>query len=306
MSMDGACLPLDERLERGELVVFERCPFPLPAGEDLEFLLACELDGVSKSITLFPDTGLMGGHCPAPPAGEARLKQLLGDFSREATSWLAGVLPRYHAAMRFGPLRFRVAEERGRIIDPRLTGRLLHVDANSDMPASGDSFLRIFVNINPERDREWLTSLPLAALLDQWGDSVRVAGEGRASLRTRLHRRFGRALGWAQPADTSYDELMMRLHFYGKTDPYLQERAPRTRWVFPPGSAWVVFSDLVSHAVVGGQYAIDQTYLVPARAFRRPGRSTKAVIERFWAGRRAPAAGGARPAHHAGRVGQAS
>ena len=87
--------------------------------------------------------------------------------------------------MRFGPLRFRVAEERGRIIDPRLTGRLLHVDANSDMPAFGDSFLRIFVNINPERDREWLTSLPLAALLDQWGDSVRVAGEGRASAAQR-------------------------------------------------------------------------------------------------------------------------
>lgn len=305
MSMDGACLPLDERLERGELVVFERCPFPLPAGEDLEFLLACELDGVSKSITLFPDTGLMGGHLPAPPAVEARLKQLLGDFSRVATSWLAGALPRYHAAMRIGPMRFRVAEERGRVIDPRLTGRLLHVDANSDMPALGDSFLRIFVNINPERDREWLTSLPLAALLDQWGDSVRVAGEGRAPVLRRVRMGIGRALGRVQPPDTSYDELMMRLHFYGKTDPYLQMCAPQTHWIFPPGSAWVVFSDLVSHAVVGGQYAIDQTYLVPARAFRRPGRSTKAVIERFWAGRRSAAAGVARQTDHAGGVGTA-
>jgi hypothetical protein len=79
----------------------------------------------------------------------------------------------------------------------------------------------------------------------------------------------------------------MRLHFFGKTDAYLQQHAERKKWVFPPGSAWLVFSDLVSHAVVSGRYAIDQTYLTPAWAFRRRERSTKEIIERFWAGRTA-------------------
>ena len=30
---------IEERLERGEVVYFESCPFPLPQGEDRAFLL---------------------------------------------------------------------------------------------------------------------------------------------------------------------------------------------------------------------------------------------------------------------------
>jgi len=279
--------PLDQQLERGELVFFEKCPFPLPTGSDLEFLLARQLDGHSKSITLFPATGLMGGQQPGTAEDTARLKAVLEDFSREATAWLARALPRYHRAARLGPLRFRLVEEKGRAIDPRISGALLHVDANSDQAAHGGSFLRIFVNINPTENREWLTSESLGPLLDQWGDQVREPGESRPDWRTRLRLRFAGRFGITLPPTSTYDQLMMRLHFFGKTDPYLQEDAPRTHWVFPPGSAWVVFSDLVSHAVVGGQFAIDQTFLVPPHAFREPERSTRAVVERFWAGERA-------------------
>lgn len=287
MNADRAAEPLDQRLERGELVYFERCPFPLPTGSDLEFLLSRQLDGHAKSITLFPATGLMGGQQPGTAEETARLKSVLGDFSREASAWLARALPRYHRAARLGPLRFRLVEERGRTIDPRISGALLHVDANSDQAAYGGSFLRIFVNINPTEQREWITSESLGPLLDQWGDEVREPGEIRPDWRTRLRLRFGGRFGVTLPETSTYDQLMMRLHFFGKTDRYLQERAPITRWIFPPGSAWVVFSDLVSHAVVGGQYAIDQTYLVPPHAFREPQRSTRAVIERYWARQRA-------------------
>lgn len=279
--------PLDRRLERGELVYFERCPFPLPQGADLDELLSWTLDGHSKSITLFPDTRVMGGQRASSEAERARLERLLAEFHRQATAWVAQVLPRYHAAMRPGPLRFRVAEERGRDFDPRLSGRVLHVDANSDMPALGESFLRVFVNLNPTESREWLTADSLGPLLDQWGDRVRDPGEHRPGLRERLAYRYRRATGKPLPADSPYDRLMMRLHFFGKTDPYLQQEARSRRWVFAPGSAWVVFSDLVSHAVVGGRYAIDQTYLVPDWAFRDRARSTRAIIDRYWSGRRA-------------------
>jgi hypothetical protein len=278
-------LALDERLERGELVFFPRCPFPLPEGDDLRFLLGRELDGHSKTVTLFPETGVMGGHRPTAPEEDARLRGLLGEFCQEATAWVGKALPRYRASMRYGPLRYRIAEEKGRSFDARISGWALHVDANSDQPARGDSFLRVFVNLNPEKERIWRTSVGLAALLDEWSDRVREPGEGPPSWLGRLRLRYGRALGVEPPPDVAYDRLMMRLHFFGKEDPYLQERAPSTRWVFPPGSAWVVFSDLVSHAVVSGEHAIDQTFLVPSWAFRDPGRSTRAVIDRYWSGR---------------------
>jgi hypothetical protein len=278
---------IDQRLERGELVLFERCPFPLPEGEDLRYLQSWTLDGHAKAISLFPDSGVMGGQRASSEEDRARLKGLLGEFSREATRWLARTLPRYARAWRFGPLRFRVAEERGREFDPKLSGAFLHVDANSDMPAHGDSFLRLFVNLNPDESREWRTSSSLGALLDVWGDRVRDPREARPPLAERLRLRHGRSLGLELPKTSPYDELMMRLHFFGKTDEYLQHEAPKTHWVFPPRSAWLVYSDLVSHAVVGGRFAIDQTYLVPSWAFRDPERSTRAVIDRYWSGRRA-------------------
>ncbi len=262
---------LEERLERGELVVFERCPFALPAGDDLSFLLAQTVEG-AKSISYYPYEDRTQGHRVVNPEDEARLRRLLRKFHQAATAWLQGALPRYHAAARFGPLRFRTEEEEGRDCDPRYSGSVLHVDMSSDAPAHGESFLRIFVNVNPSRSREWITSEALPALLDHWGDRVRVAGERRPGLADRLKMRFGASLGLSSP----------RLHYFGKTDDFLQNRAPRQHWVFPPGSMWMVFSDIVSHAVVRGQYAIDQTYLIPAHAFRHRACSTQAIIDRFW------------------------
>jgi hypothetical protein len=77
-TMNATVEPLDRQLERGELVFFERCPFALPTGPDLEFLLTRQLDGHSKSITLFPATGLMGGQLPGAAEDSARLKRVLG------------------------------------------------------------------------------------------------------------------------------------------------------------------------------------------------------------------------------------
>lgn len=277
-----AALPLDERLERGELVVFERCPFALPEGRDLQFLLSRNVT-VAKNISFYPDTSRIDGHPATQPDEDTRLAGLLREFHQNATNWLARVLPRYHAAARIGPLRFRTEEEEDRPgVELRLSGSALHVDMSSDAPAHGESFLRIFTNINPVKSREWITSDPLSVLLDRWDDQVRAPGEKRPKFTERFKLRFGRALGLEPLKDSPYHQLMSRLHFFGKTDTYLQQQAPKQHWIFPPGSAWLVFSDLASHAVVRGQYAIDQTYLIPAHAFRNRARSTAAVIERFW------------------------
>ena len=78
---------------------------------------------------------------------------------------------------------------------------------------------------------------------------------------------------------TPYDEFMMQLHNTMKEDANFQETTPKHRWEFPPNSSWMVFTDCVSHAVLSGQYALEQTLLIPQKALVEPQRSPLAVLE---------------------------
>jgi hypothetical protein len=46
----------------------------------------------------------------------------------------------------------------------------------------------------------------------------------------------------------------------------LRAFASQQQLVFPPGSTWLVYTDGVPHAVISGQYALEQTYIVPLEA----------------------------------------
>jgi hypothetical protein len=52
-----------------------------------------------------------------------------------------------------------------------------------------------------------------------------------------------------------------------KEDTSFQENTPNQYWEFAPNSSWLVFTDCVSHAVLSGQYALKQTFLIPQDAW---------------------------------------
>ena len=64
-----------------------------------------------------------------------------------------------------------------------------------------------------------------------------------------------------------------------KEDAAFQESCPKQRWEFPPHSTWIVFTDYVSHAVLEGQYALEQTFIVSQKAMVRPEKSPLAILE---------------------------
>jgi hypothetical protein len=284
--IDGTTLNSEEirsKLEIGELIFFKKCPFPLPSSDDLDFLLAQKVYE-AKSVSYFADSDLVHGYRGNTIEDQVRIRNVLSQFSSRATSWLAQTLPNYYSQMRFGPLRFRIEEEKGRKnVEPQYSGSVLHLDMNGDSPTHGESFLRIFVNINPAKSRYWVTSDSLGQLLDKWGDDIRIPNERMQGFFDDIRLFMNRLLRRKAPADSAYHRIMSRIHYYGKTNDYLQNKAPQHLWVFPPGSAWLVFSDITSHAVKEGQFAIDQTYFVPSTAFKNPRRSTKSMIKRFWA-----------------------
>jgi hypothetical protein len=46
-------------------------------------------------------------------------------------------------------------------------------------------------------------------------------------------------------------------------------------------SSWLVFTDMVSHAVLAGQYALEQTFIVSRKALLCPDQAPVNILERL-------------------------
>jgi hypothetical protein len=79
---------------------------------------------------------------------------------------------------------------------------------------------------------------------------------------------------------TAYDQFMLRFNHLLKVSEEFQDRSPRRFWTFPSGTAWLLFSDGLSHAVLRGQFALEHSFFVhpstlvlpeesPAQIFRQ-------------------------------------
>ena len=157
----------EERLERGDVIFYPVCPFPVPGGEDRAFLLRQALASrAHKNISHDPDTGRTTGFRRDSAAQAERLGALLAAFSREVTAWLADTLPRYAESWRLDRVSYRPEEEATRKLRPKARNDLLHVDAFPTRPTNGWRILRCFVNVNPSEPRVWMTSDPFARLLE--------------------------------------------------------------------------------------------------------------------------------------------
>jgi len=73
----------------------------------------------------------------------------------------------------------------------------------------------------------------------------------------------------------------MRFHNFLKENASFQAGCVKHPWKFPSGSSWMVYTDTVPHAVLAGQYALEQTFLVKPEALVAPEHSPLKVLERI-------------------------
>jgi len=277
-SADG--IEVCRELEAGNIVYFPRTPFSFPE-EDLQFLLASKQTGAAyhKNIAYRPAEDRITGLDKSAGADAQRLQAIMRGYSQRAERFLAELVPAYEGRWKLDFASYRPLEERGRPARLRARNDLPHVDAFPTRPTGGDRILRLFTNINPQQNRVWITSQTFDVLAPHFAKALGVPRARSKKLFSRAARALSAALRLPGARRSPYDDFMHRCHNAMKEDAKFQANCPKQRWEFPPNSTWMVFTDFVSHAVLEGQCALEQTFIVSRRAMVRPEKSPVAVLE---------------------------
>lgn len=256
-------------LERGAVLFFPALPFVLSEAEKA-FLDASVSDGRAKNISLDHKTGKMqASSLTGEKAGQ--LAAMIERFGSQANQLVHDLLP--YTEVERARTSFRPVQVKGRHYSRISDDRLLHVDAFPSRPMRGRRILRFFANVAPLSERNWLVGEPFEDFARAFLPKIGPHFPGKSWLYEKLGVTRGRR--------SLYDELMLSLHDAGKLDRDFQAHSPHQAVAFPPGCSWLVFTDQVLHAALGGEFALEQTFHLDVSEMAEPERAPVKVLERL-------------------------
>ncbi|MGZ4822157.1 MAG: Kdo hydroxylase family protein [Terriglobales bacterium] len=265
-----------EVLESNQILFFRQPPFVV---EGCDFLTSqrSQDSAVHKNVSYRPASTAMRGFSGDPKTA-AEMRRILALYSARAVECVQKLLMPYAAKMRLDYASFRGLEEEGRNLPLHKRNDLLHVDAFPSRPTRGGRILRFFTNIHPSKTRVWITTERFPELARRF---AREAGLKQVAA-AKARRKFGHLLhvfGLPVPDRSAYDEFMLRFHDWLKENTRFQSECAKDKIEFPPMSTWLVFTDGVPHAVLSGQYALEQTFIIPREALVTPQQAPIGVLE---------------------------
>ena len=258
-------------LEAGKVLYFPRLAFELLPGER-GLLTPAVLSPDVRNISLNADGKLKGA--AGDDAVQRAVAAMVSRFREQAQQLINGLLPHYTPALRLAPTSYRPAQVETRVQSWRADDKRLHVDSFPSRPNYGERILRVFTNANPDGlPRVWRVGEPFEAVAARFLPRAKPYVGWQAKLM--------RALRVTKSLRSEYDHLMLQLHDGMKSDLEYQKTSPQQTVSFPAGSVWVCFSDQTSHAVMSGQYMLEQTlHLAPAKQYN-PKSSPLAILSRL-------------------------
>ncbi|HEJ7172063.1 Kdo hydroxylase family protein [Serratia marcescens] len=260
-------------LEQGKVLFLPELAFTL-SEQEMPLLDPALVDPKRKNISYQPLSGKLTGVAVAERWQQ--VQQLLERYYQSCRQLIAGLLPEYQEALHHptGSLRLHPVSAWRANSSWRKDDSRLHVDAFPSRPNYGERILRIFTNINPHGEhRQWRVGEPFPELAERF--MPRLA-------------RYSAFSSWLQhqvritkTRRSHYDHLMLQLHDAMKADGDYQQQGPQLALAFPPGSSWICFSDQTPHAAMGGQFMLEQTFLLPVDKMQDPQRSPLKVLEQL-------------------------
>jgi hypothetical protein len=258
-------------LEAGCVLFLPGLPFELE--HDETDFLSSGVAGDGKNVSFDGALNRLSGST-ADPQSQLRLRKLLSRYAASSRALLRGLLPHYDPCLQQARTSFRPVEIAGRDISWRKDDTRLHVDSFPSSPTRGDRILRVFTNVNPNGQlRAWRLGEPFEDVSRRFLPDIHGPLPGSSRLLKALHITKRRRSG--------YDHFMLGLHDRMKADRRYQSTADQSDFGFPPGSSWIVYTDQVSHAAMGGQHAFEQTFHLPVDGMLDRAQAPLAILERL-------------------------
>lgn len=264
---------LVDALEAGQVLHFPELAFDLLPEE--ENILGQELvDPKRKNISFNVSRKHLNG--VADTTSEGTVRALLERYHERVLDLIGNLFPGYSDYLLdpVNSLRVHEVAEWQAKSSWRKDDRRIHVDAFPSRPVQGDRILRIFTNINPHGvPRRWRVGEPFPDLAERWLPHLKAYSPLSSWVQDTLKITKSRR--------THYDHLMLALHDAMKADQEYQQTSAQWELDFYPGSTWICYSDQVPHAVLSGQFMLEQTFLVAFEGMKHPCRAPLKVLEQL-------------------------
>jgi hypothetical protein len=258
-------------LEAGKVLYFPHLGFELLESER-NLLDPAVRDPKARNISLDAH-----GHIKGAAGGTAQqlaLAMMVGRFRQQALALVHSLFPKYREALRLAPTSYRPMQVETRSQSWRADDRRMHVDAFPSRPNYGERILRVFTNVNPQGlPRVWRVGEPFETVARRFLPRAKPYVRWQAGVLKALHI--------TKSFRSEYDHLMLQLHDGMKGDLQYQQDAQQVTMPFAAGSVWVCFSDQASHAVMSGQYMLEQTLHLPPDKQYDPQASPLAILTRL-------------------------
>jgi len=281
LEADARARALCRELEAGKILVFSKLPYEFPSDER-EFLLSREWNELRlhKNVSYRPDDDVMRGFS-GDHGTQTHLHHVLRNYSMHVVDFLRDFLRPYAGKWKLDFASFRPFEEQGRDLSLHKRNDLIHVDAFRLRPTRGGRILRVFTNLHATKPRVWYAIGDFGWLAEKYAGNagIRSFADKNGALRRSMSW-LGAKLGLKRLSRTPYDRFMLRFHDYLKENDDFQRNSPKVRLEFPPLATWIVFTDGVAHAAMSGQFAMEQTLLIPPEALVAPDSAPFRVLER--------------------------
>jgi len=269
---DGPTRSVESVVEAGKVLAFPRLAFVLDESER-RFLDPRWADIKAKNVSVRWPSGELRGAVGTADELQA-LRAMILRFAEQSEALALRLFPHYRGHLRRGNTSFRPTDVAGRVRSWRQDDTRLHVDAFPSNPMRGTRLLRVFSNVNPNGEpRRWRVGEPFEAHAQRYLGAIGRPLPGSAWLMLKA--------GITKRRRTEYDHVMLQLHDRAKADLGFQRDGPQARVDFAPGTTWVVYSDQVLHAAMGGQHMLEQTFLLDVEHLRRPETSPLRTLERL-------------------------
>ena len=258
-------------LEAGKVLFFPRLGFAVQPDEQA-LLREDMLAPKSRNVSLGADGVLKGAAGSA--AEQQALAAMVGRFRQQALRLVDDLLPEYQGLLRIAPTSFRPRQVETRAQSVRADDQRMHVDAFPSRPSYGERLLRVFTNLNPHGvPRVWRVGEDFETIARRFLPQAKPYRLWQAKLLNAVHA--------TKSLRSEYDHLMLQLHDLMKFDEQYQKNGTQVTVPFPPGSVWVCFSDQATHAVMSGQFMMEQTLYLPPGKEVDPQASPLAILTRL-------------------------